>query len=465
MRLLIVDDGQYIVEYVKHLLDWSKFGIHKVHTTTNPLEAKQILESNTIDILLTDIRMPEVTGVDLLKWIHDHQLSCKVIFLSGYSDFEYTQSAIRFGAADYLLKPVDKEEMEQTILRAVNAVKEERTTSVIEWSELDGIGLLLAVLADSSQLDEKNSVYIKALNSEPFIFIHHRNPSDYTENILRDAAGTLNNLVWFASGSGSGSGSPAKLRAMLPASSAAALHAKNSDFLISAPFFLHEKNSARSEFMQFYYGEKVSLADSIFLRGLQKQLLFAQNELESHMKSVQKLYSGCQSRTRQILFQLEWICHLYAAIPGMPTEQVVYWVFDPPEELEPIITEMLSVVSQSEHRSKPSNPNMVESIQAYILNHLDKALNLEEIGNLVHLHPVYLSKYYKQETGENLSSFLLTQRMKKAAQLLLESNLHIVDISQMVGYKKSQYFIKLFKEHYGITPYQYRRINSKYFEG
>ncbi|GMK38631.1 hypothetical protein PCCS19_16850 [Paenibacillus sp. CCS19] len=67
------------------------------------------------------------------------------------------------------------------------------------------------------------------------------------------------------------------------------------------------------------------------------------------------------------------------------------------------------------------------------------------------------SKYYKQETGENLSDFLLAKRLERATQLLRESTLHIVDISLMVGYKKPQYFIKLFKEKYGVTPYQFRR--------
>jgi AraC-type DNA-binding domain-containing proteins len=90
-----------------------------------------------------------------------------------------------------------------------------------------------------------------------------------------------------------------------------------------------------------------------------------------------------------------------------------------------------------------------------------KMLSLEELGKLVHLHPVYLSKLYKQETGSNLSSHISLKRLEKAAQLLTDSTLHVVDISLLVGYKKSQYFIKLFKEQYGITPYQYRRMKCE----
>lgn len=71
MRLLIVDDGHYIVEYLKHLLDWNKFGIEHIEATTNSIEAKELLNQNHIDILITDIRMPEVSGIDLLHHVHE----------------------------------------------------------------------------------------------------------------------------------------------------------------------------------------------------------------------------------------------------------------------------------------------------------------------------------------------------------------------------------------------------------
>ncbi|PWW01118.1 two-component system response regulator YesN [Paenibacillus cellulosilyticus] len=454
MRLLIVDDGQYIVEYLKHLLDWRKIGIEHVQTTTNPQEAKRILASAQVDILLTDIRMPEISGVDLLKWLHERQSSCKVIFLSGYSDFEYTQSAIRYGAADYLLKPVDKNEMEKTIVRAVQAVKKDRPTAVTEPSELDGAGFLLAVLADNHQLQDRLAAVPQSLSSESFVFVQAIQPSSESmQSLLRDTSGPLNQLVWVVDGM------CARMVALLPQSYAQSLSVKNDTLLMSGPFLLQERNSARSEYMRFYYREKISLTDSIFMRNLQKDWVLKPDEWESNKKSMQKLFLSCQSRSRQLLFLIELVSRLYAIYPKLAADQAACWLFHPLEATEAIFSDILAAVSQLERPARQSGQDIVTVIQAYILDHLDKPLNLEEIASLVHLHPVYLSKYYKQETDENLSSFLLAQRMKKAAQLLQESALHIVDISQMVGYKKSQHFIKLFKEEYGITPYQYRRMH------
>ncbi|MGE7823915.1 helix-turn-helix transcriptional regulator [Paenibacillus sp. NPDC093718] len=104
-----------------------------------------------------------------------------------------------------------------------------------------------------------------------------------------------------------------------------------------------------------------------------------------------------------------------------------------------------------------SSADIVRAVRDYILGHLGDGLSLDELGGIVHLHPVYLSKLYKQETGENLSSYILRARLEKSAHLLEVSHLHVMDIARMVGYRKPQYFIKLFKELYGITPYQYRR--------
>ncbi len=258
MHLLIVDDGQYVVEYLKHLLNWKKFGIERIETTTNPADARILLNSGRFDIMITDIRMPEISGLDLLEHIDSCGLKTKVIFLSGYSQFEYAQKAIRLGALDYLLKPVDKDDMDKAMCKA-----------------LKHIGSLQGKPGDDSTVQERES-------------------------------------------------------------------------------------------------------------------------------------------------------------QGQPS-------------------------NQQDSPTSCSGAAMVRLVKNYIDGHLGDGLSLEELGSVVHLHPVYLSKLYKQETGENLSSYILRARLEKSAHLLEASNLHVMDIARMVGYRKPQYFIKLFKELYGITPYQYRR--------
>lgn len=134
----------------KHLLDWKKFGVQQVVTSTNSLEARHLLSQNDVDILITDIRMPEVSGLDLLEHISGQLLKTKVVFLSGYSQFDYAQKAIRLGALDYLLKPVDKEDMEKAMQQVLKNIDEQQRKQQPVQAEFDGLGFLLSVIGGAA---------------------------------------------------------------------------------------------------------------------------------------------------------------------------------------------------------------------------------------------------------------------------------------------------------------------------
>lgn len=130
-KIVIIDDERYAVEYLCHVLDWKKLGF-EVFSTTNPLEIPVLLKNQEIDLLLTDIRMPEYTGMDLLNMVSESELKTKVIFLSGYSDFQYAQQGIKRGLFAYLLKPIVKEELAETIQRFLNCQKSEAVLPTTE---------------------------------------------------------------------------------------------------------------------------------------------------------------------------------------------------------------------------------------------------------------------------------------------------------------------------------------------
>ncbi|WP_156158145.1 helix-turn-helix transcriptional regulator [Gordoniibacillus kamchatkensis] len=92
----------------------------------------------------------------------------------------------------------------------------------------------------------------------------------------------------------------------------------------------------------------------------------------------------------------------------------------------------------------------------HFVNEQVKDVTLQSVADHVHLHPVYVSNLFKSETGDNFSNYVLRVRMDKALQLLKQKDLKISQIAQEVGYQKPQYFIKLFKNHYGMTPQEYK---------
>lgn len=123
-RAVIIDDETWIREGLSEHINWGMLGIELVHVFQDGLEAIRYMEDNPVDILLSDIRMPNMTGLELVARLREMEkersmpANTKVIFLSGYGDFKYAQEALRLGAVDYLLKPSDVEEIEVALHKA-----------------------------------------------------------------------------------------------------------------------------------------------------------------------------------------------------------------------------------------------------------------------------------------------------------------------------------------------------------
>ena len=108
-----------------------------------------------------------------------------------------------------------------------------------------------------------------------------------------------------------------------------------------------------------------------------------------------------------------------------------------------------------------SKDDVVAYVKKYISENTDKDLSLEALGAVVHLHPAYLSKVFKEVSDMNLSGYVTDMKMQRAAQLLAQSDRKVSDIMNQLGYQKSQHFSKLFKERYGMTPNRYRIVNRR----
>lgn len=126
MKILIADDESYIRMGLASM-DWAGQGITLAGAAANGPEVLRYLENEKIDILLTDIRMPGMSGLELVRQVGEMQPEIKCILLTGYGEFEYAQDAIRLGVFDYLLKPCDPEQIFACVNRAVKALEEERS--------------------------------------------------------------------------------------------------------------------------------------------------------------------------------------------------------------------------------------------------------------------------------------------------------------------------------------------------
>ncbi|MDF0727272.1 helix-turn-helix domain-containing protein [Cytobacillus sp. S13-E01] len=125
MKTIIIDDEKHVREGLLLLADWNRFGINKIFEAEDGQEAIKLISKHKPEVIFTDMIMPKVDGVNLLKWIHSSNLNSKTIVVSGYDDFEYMRNAIFYNSFDYILKPIDPELLNETLGRAVDEWKKQ----------------------------------------------------------------------------------------------------------------------------------------------------------------------------------------------------------------------------------------------------------------------------------------------------------------------------------------------------
>lgn len=161
MNLLIVDDENVIREGLLSL-DWRKLGIKYVYSATNGYEAKRTIKSNSIDIMISDISMPGVSGLDLSKYIYKSGKDTVSILLTGYSDFNYAQEAIRNQVFEYLLKPIRPDELFATTNRAIQKLYQTRqkNEALVHYEKVNDLSIVEKTLF---MLDSNNPTVVSIL--------------------------------------------------------------------------------------------------------------------------------------------------------------------------------------------------------------------------------------------------------------------------------------------------------------
>ena len=126
MTVLVVDDQSNVVGGIISGVHWSDIGVTKVVPAYNAFEAKQILLTQRVDIMLCDIEMPVENGLALFRWVQEQGLDTECIFLTAHADFYYAKEAVRLGGFDYILQPARYEDIQASVLRAIHKVETRR---------------------------------------------------------------------------------------------------------------------------------------------------------------------------------------------------------------------------------------------------------------------------------------------------------------------------------------------------
>jgi two-component system response regulator YesN len=142
-RAVLIDDEEWIREGLTEHINWGQLGIELINSFGNGADAFQFIERNEVHIILSDIRMPNMTGIELLASLREMEqkqartVSAKVIFLTGYDDFKFAQTALKLGALDYILKPAEVGDIEHALIKARDAWHKESSKNLISVNDVN----------------------------------------------------------------------------------------------------------------------------------------------------------------------------------------------------------------------------------------------------------------------------------------------------------------------------------------
>lgn len=184
IKLFLADDEPIIVRGLKKIIDWNSFNIEIIGEAHDGKNAQKLIYELRPDLVISDICMPGINGIDMLKAIKKNNVKTKVIFLSGYQEFSYARDAVTYGAIEYILKPVDKNQLEAAVKKAVELINKDKEDIQLRnklWNyetESNSISMdkmlerLVRGYADSGSYSEDITCYGFSENSEYFTVLN-----------------------------------------------------------------------------------------------------------------------------------------------------------------------------------------------------------------------------------------------------------------------------------------------------
>jgi two-component system response regulator YesN len=416
IKLLIVDDDVWIREGLRRNIRWEQAGIEVAGTAADGEEALKRMEELRPDLVLTDIQMPFLDGLQLAERINADYPGTKVVFLTGYDDFSYAKQALRLQAADYILKYEDNEVILNAVASAASTLlAEKRGAETARKSQALIQNKFFAELFEGCANPEWARKELDNLGIAA------------PEACFRVAVIQPEDIRRFAR---SGEGDNAELLLF-------SIHNICSE-LVSEPF--PYRYSA-------VYNNRVNL---LFNLPAPADKEGTAEHLTEHLEEIRRTLENC--------LKLQVSIGLGSCREGIERIAISYSEALNAAQLKPIIGGAGVFVSGEIRHSQNSHHTLLKEMEQYMRLHFhEEELNLTAIADHVHISSAYASTLFKKYKGMNLSEYLIQLRVDKAAELLSTTDAKSYEVSEQVGYRNPQYFSVLFKKHYGKSPSEYRR--------
>jgi two-component system response regulator YesN len=513
-KVLVVDDEAYVRKGLLELVEWSEMKLTIVGEARNGKEALGLIQELKPDLVITDIRMPAIDGLELIRLVNeDGRYKPLFIIISGYHDFNYARQALRYGVRDYILKPIDEEELASTLRKLSLGMAAQAARGLAEDGQLKS--LMLEALAQGTADGEEAERYAAALGIQEgtsllyVIAEVYAPPQDesVTSKTFLEAWSSIDaNRALLASGEPS----PGQFVLLLQATRLCKEESAFQQELEQVRMALSRRLSAD---VGIYCGDPVHRPTHI------RDACLAANEAARHKYAEQGVirYAGVSGKplyvfdispdlSGKLILQVEEgdregytttaehifglfreqrfspqavagsLSRCLAGIVGVVNEMngnpdclvslrelsqgitLANW------SLDLLKRHFIGALTEADDciaiLRKESSNGGIKAVKSYIDLHYSQNISLKSIASQFYMNAVYLGRLFRKTYGVYFNDYLLEIRMKEAKRLLRQTDLRMYEIAARVGFQNADYFATQFEKLDKLTPSEYRNSLS-----
>lgn len=448
IRVLIVDDEKIVRKGIATFMPWQDYGMVVVGEANNGEKALQFMENNEIDLLLTDLSMPVMSGIELMREVRQKYPNVQIVVLTLHQTFEYAQEALRLGAIDYISKTQLEQEQFEDVLERIATLMKQKGSALAplvphrDWSaDMDELFVLYTPSNLMDDLRIEDALLDGATEADVGVWYWTTRPKHITSG--PDAA-----LICFRGLNGRGHKSVMQL------------------------LRVYRKHDLFYDYDPEQSYTIVTNIDAV-LNQNQDDTNVDMNEIKQHWLASEWIYDdACFEQLMQELKSMR--------LPPIRLTRMFYTLTDEwnrlyqhilPEPIEMDDTfsswiEFAGWIRQARVHIQQSNAkpqfsieiqNSITKAMNLVQQMLDQPLNAAEMAQMVNMSNSYFSQCFKQITGQTYTDYLRDMRIERAKEYLRNTVKTIQWIAEQIGYNDEKYFSRLFRDHVGMLPSEYRK--------
>lgn len=513
MRIVVVEDGIKIRRGIIHLIEKLNPHYKVVGEAANGMDGLKIIGELKPDLVIADIRMPELGGLEMLQALKERKLKHKTVILSAFSDFSFAQQAISLGVSEYLLKPVTAEKMQKSLITIERELLEEHDRS--QASRLFTVKHLFQdlMLGKTEKIKELrqtintdssfewtqpyalvaartgNKIYDNEELQQAFSQLLGANPS--IQYLILD--GEINGLTLMLISCKSGL---SDIETLLSSEFLDNIHCRDFPNLVmgwTAVDSLEElptKLQQLSEMLKWalLLGKDKMITQSA-IAGFDVQPIIFPAEIEKqavaevsrqHFQNLAEIFGNFLSWwTREKYYPDQIIAAFVQFISSITNavketdldlfkhlrqQEILKHVLNAitMDQLEAVLNDLQKNLCQKENDTKSTYSLPVIRALKMIAENYQIGISREEIATKLRITPEYLSMLFYKEVGQSFTTYLKNYRINKAKELLTHTELKIYEIAEKVGYLDPKYFCRVFKEVTGVPAGEYQKYLSEH---